>query len=249
MLAIMHNASPLGKCLLHHPVHYLARMGSPAERLKKAREAAGFPSAKAAAEAMGVSVATYIQHENGTRGFPADRAERYARFFRTQPEWLLYGKVRNSGGASFTELGPQIPIQGAVAGGVWRERMEYPEDEWTSFTGKPRVDAPLSQRFGLVVEGDSMDQLYPPGTILECVRYWGDEPIPNGRRVIVQRTRDDGTVEATVKEYFEDDDGVIWLIPRSNNPAFQAPFRCDQPESGVTDIRVVAIVIASTRYE
>jgi SOS-response transcriptional repressor LexA len=233
---------------MHHRRVYLEPMSTMGERLRSAREKSGYASAKLAAESMGVSVATYIQHENGTRNFPADRAQRYARFFRTTPEWLLYGRELGER-TSPAELGPPIPIQGVVAAGVWRERMEYDESEWETFTGAPDIAAPLSHRFGLRVEGDSMDLLYPPGTVLECVRYWGDQVIPNGKRVIVQRTSEDGTVETTVKEYFEDKDGVIWLIPRSSNPAFQAPFRCDQPEAGTVDVRVVAIVVASTRYE
>jgi len=70
----------------------LWRMDSPADRLKRAREAAGYASASSAAEAIGVAPATYAQHENGTRGFPATKADRYARFFRTSPEWLIYGR-------------------------------------------------------------------------------------------------------------------------------------------------------------
>lgn len=245
---IMHDASWESKCLMHHPRMYLEPMTTMGERLQQVRKAAGYSSAKLAAESMGVSVPTYIQHENGTRNFPATRAQRYAKFFRSTPEWLLYGREIGDRTAA-AQLGPQIPIQGEVAAGVWRERMEYDESEWETFTGAPQVDAPLNNRFGLRVEGDSMDLLYPPGTVLECVRYWGDDPIPNGKRVIVQRISDDGTVETTVKEYQQDGDDVIWLVPRSSNPAFQAPFRCDRPEPGVTDVRVIAIVIASTRYE
>lgn len=244
----MHVASRHVKCQLHHAVHYVEMMDTPAERLKAAREAAGYPHAKDAAIAMGLSVATYIQHENGTRNFPTDRAQRYARFFRTTPEWLLYGRETGSRVESAT-LGPSLSIQGAVAAGVWRERADYPEEDWEPFTGVAEVSAPASQRFGLRVEGDSMDIIYPPGSILECVRYWGDTVIPNGKRVIVQRTSDDGTVETTVKEYMEDKDGIVWLVPRSNNPAFQAPFRCDNPGPGIVDIRVVAVVVASTRVE
>lgn len=233
---------------MHHGVHYVEPMQTPAERLKAAREQAGYSSAKDAALAMGVSVPTYIQHENGTRGFPKDRALRYAKFFRTTPEWLLYGREagdRTTGSA----LGPQLAIQGSVVAGVWRERAEFPEDEWEAFTGAASITAPAAQRFGLRVEGDSMDLLYPPGTILECVRYWGDTLIPNGKRVIVRRINEDDTVETTVKEYMEDKNGVIWLVPRSSNPAFQAPVRCDEPGPGVADIRVVAIVVASLRIE
>lgn len=67
-------------------------MSEMSERLKAAREAAGYETAKLAAEAMGASVATYIQHENGTRNYPQEKAKKYARFFRTTPEWLLYGR-------------------------------------------------------------------------------------------------------------------------------------------------------------
>jgi len=67
-------------------------MTQASDRLREAREKAGYSSAKAAAEAMGIPVATYIQHENGGRGYPASRADRYAKFFRVQACWLLYGQ-------------------------------------------------------------------------------------------------------------------------------------------------------------
>ena len=233
---------------MHHRNDYSEAMTSPAIRLKNARIDAGYSSAKLAAEAMGVSVPTYIQHENGTRGYPADRAQRYARFFRTTPEWLLYGR-NTTDKAEPVSLGPQIAIMGVVAAGLWREVMEYPQSEWNTFTGAANVNAPLSERFGLRVEGESMDLLYPPGTILECVRYWGDYPVPNGRRVIVQRKRLDGKLETTVKEYLKDASGIEWLLPRSSNPAFQAPIRADQPGDGVESVEIIAVVVASTRYE
>ena len=85
-------ARTIGKCQLHAFAEYEGWMDSPATRLKQAREAAGFTSGREAALAMGISYATYAQHENGTRGFPASRAETYARRFRVSPEWLIYGK-------------------------------------------------------------------------------------------------------------------------------------------------------------
>ena len=87
----MHYALQERKCLLHDGRDYFAFMADQASRLRAARERAGYDSAKMAAEAMGCSASTYIQHENGTRGYPKDRAERYARFFRVTPQWLLYG--------------------------------------------------------------------------------------------------------------------------------------------------------------
>lgn len=224
-------------------------VSSSADRLKEARIAAGYATAKQSAEAMGVSVSTYIHHENGTRGYPASRAERYARFFKTTPEWLLYGRLNVVENTKAASLGPQIYVQGAVAAGVFKERMEYDQADWEVFTGAPEIDALVSQRFGLRVVGSSMDLLYPPGTILECVRYWGRDPIPNGKRVIVQRVRLDGGIETTVKEYQQADDGVVWLVPRSTKPEFQSPIRCDQPEAGIKRVEVIAIVVASIRRE
>lgn len=213
--------------------------------MKQAREKSGYDSAKGAAEAMGVPVATYIQHENGTRGFPAARAVRYARFFRVKPEWLLYGKASAD---TVVELGPQLFVVGEVKAGLFSEAWKRDEDDWKAFTGRADIRAPMRDRFGLVVAGDSMNDLYPEGTILECVSYYGDEPIPSGKRVIVQRTQLDGTVEATVKELVRDSDGVEWLVPRSNNPVHQA-FRGDQPGSGIARVEIIALVVASTRIE
>jgi transcriptional regulator with XRE-family HTH domain len=68
----------------------MSAMETMGERLKAARDKAGYASAKAAAEAMGVAVSTYIQHESGTRGF-GRRVARYAGFFKVAPEWLAFG--------------------------------------------------------------------------------------------------------------------------------------------------------------
>ncbi len=67
-------------------------VGKPGSRLRRAREAAGFASAKDAAIALSSPVSTYLGHENGSRGYPAKKAALYAQFFRVPEEWLLFGK-------------------------------------------------------------------------------------------------------------------------------------------------------------
>lgn len=62
------------------------------ERLAAARKEAGFGTVRAAADALGVKEVTYAQHENGTRGFRRDAADKYARKFHVGLEWLLTGK-------------------------------------------------------------------------------------------------------------------------------------------------------------
>lgn len=245
MLPVMPNAKRKVKRLLHNGPDYAARMNEAAERLKEARIKAGYDTGKAAAEAMGVPVTTYLQHESGHRGYPANKAARYARFFRVTPEWLLYGKPISD---KVVPLGPQLFVVGEVAAGVFKEAWKRDPTEWESFTGRPDIAVPLARRFGLVVQGESMNLLYPPGTILECCEYEG-QMIPSGKRVIVQRTKTDGTVEATVKELVVGEDGVTWLVPRSSFPEYQA-FRADRPDSAeIASVEIIGIVVASTRNE
>lgn len=88
---VMHFASRNCKRLLHNETRYAFRMSDPAERLRIARLRAGFETGKDAADAMGVPVSTYLGHENGSRGYPAKKAELYARKFKVREQWLLYG--------------------------------------------------------------------------------------------------------------------------------------------------------------
>lgn len=67
-------------------------MTTPGQRLRRARETNGFPTAKDAAIAMGVPIATYTQHEASSKHLPSRRADEYAAFFKITPEYLLYGR-------------------------------------------------------------------------------------------------------------------------------------------------------------
>lgn len=67
-------------------------MKTMSERLREARQASGFGSASSAAKAHGWGVSTYIAHENGQNEYGPERAEIYAKAFKTSAEWLLFGK-------------------------------------------------------------------------------------------------------------------------------------------------------------
>lgn len=69
-----------------------ASMSEMHERLTAARKEAGYQTTRAAAAALGVKEPTYVQHENGTRGFKRESADSYARKFHVSLEWLLTGK-------------------------------------------------------------------------------------------------------------------------------------------------------------
>lgn len=67
-------------------------MKSKGERLRESRAAAGYASASQAARAYGWRVSTYIAHENGQNDYNAEQAELYATAFKTDAEWLLWGR-------------------------------------------------------------------------------------------------------------------------------------------------------------
>lgn len=145
--------------------------------------------------------------------------------------------------------GPRLYVKGAVAAGVWREAVQWDEGEWQPYTGGDHFSAPKESRYGLRVDGESMNMVYPPGTILDCVSIIGTGLAPlNGQRVIVVRQRIDGGYESTVKEYVRDGDKE-WLVPRSYNPGFQTPIEIGTLEDGIVETVIMAIVKGSYRPE
>lgn len=155
----------------------------------------------------------------------------------------------NQSDAAFVQLGQRFMIKGAVAAGVWREALEWPEDDWTPYTGGAHVSVEPSKRFGLRVEGDSMNEIYPPGTVLDCVNVYDAADIESGRNVIVIRRRVDDTIEATVKQYVVDENGRQWLVPRSYNPAFRNAMPMDQQEPDIAEVSIIGLVVGSYRPE
>lgn len=145
------------------------------------------------------------------------------------------------------ETGPKLYLKGEVAAGLWREAYEWAREDWQAATGRSDIHAPADERFFLRIVGDSMDELYPEGTLIECLSVFAVEQIEPGRRVVVVRQRDDGMMEATVKELALVD-GRPWLRPRSRNPAHSA-FAVDDPGEGIEEVRIIAQVVASVRPE
>lgn len=116
--------------------------------------------------------------------------------------------------------------------------------EGMTMMGRPDIDVRIRDRFGVIVDGDSMNMKYPSGTLLECVAFYANVEISSGKRVVVQRRRRNGDIEITVKEYVIDDHGIEWLVPRSYNPAFQ-PFRVDEPGDDIDLVQIIGVVVGA----
>lgn len=143
--------------------------------------------------------------------------------------------------------GPRLFVKGEVSAGTWAEAYEWPQDEWRGAMGRADIDIPVVHRFFLRVQGDSMDLVYPEGSLIECVSIFSEPAVLPGRRVVVVRTRDDGMMEATVKEVAEVND-EIWFTPKSSNPSHQA-FKASDCGEEVAEVSIVALVVASVRPE
>lgn len=221
------------------------RVEQKAERLRSARIKAGYGSAAEAADAFGWGVAGYRHHENGTRGFGADAARKYARAFRVKPGWLLCMDGVDDTAPPEVAGSPTLEVAGYVAAGVWREPTEnFPI---MSIDTPPPVTT--QARFGLVVEGHSMDLCYEPGTVLDCISIFAHPIEPDtGDHVIVERVKPDGLRELTVKEVCRRD-GRYFLLPRSTRPEFQSEMEIGAPDAELPDfgekVQVIGFVVSA----
>lgn len=209
------------------------------DRLAQLRKQKGWSQGDLA-ERVGVEQPTVQRWESGAREPKFEQLFKMAELFGVEPGSLLDADMASP-------VGPRLFVKGEVAAGVWRSAAEAPPDEWHTFTGRPDVTADIEHRFGLRVIGDSMNEIYPHGSIIECVTLFGRAEAVPGKRVVVLRTNEHGDVEATVKELVEQD-GELWCVPRSHNPAHQ-PFKLNDPGPGIEEVRIVAVVVASIRPE
>lgn len=214
-----------------------------ADRLRAARLKAGYETAEKAAAAFGWGAAGYRHHENETRGFGADAAGKYAKAFKVRAAWLM-GMDDNDGPPTVSNAFDMLVVNGGVAAGVWRESEHWNDER------RFQLDLPSpikgAKRFGVEVEGLSMNEFYQPGDVLDCISIFsgGAKPKP-GDHVIVERERADGLRELTVKEFQTDGERQI-LVPRSTRPDFKPiDYPGPNPETSNGErIQVIAFVVA-----
>lgn len=192
---------------MHQSMRYAFCMNNAADRLREAREKAGYESATAAAEAMGIAVSTYVQHENGVRGFPANRAERYARFFRVAPEWLLY----NRGEPNSVDTSETVPVVGYVSAGAELALYEQGQGPFDYVT-PPRDAKPTT--VAARVQGVSLGPLFD-----EAIIFYNNvqSPItPDLHGKLCVAGLEDGRV--VVKQLMPGDGGRYHLLSNSAEP-------------------------------
>ncbi|QHJ77739.1 MAG: LexA-like protein [Bacteriophage sp.] len=129
-------------------------------RLKTARKAVGFSSARDAATALGINYRTYVGHENGNRGISRETLGLYAKRFHVTLDWLLTGKKS----AIYS-----VPLMGYIGAGA--EIM--PDFEQVPPDGLEKIEIPFQIPDDMVafsVKGDSMLPMYKDGYIIIVYR-------------------------------------------------------------------------------
>ena len=201
-----------------------AFMGTPeSDRLIQARKYAKIGSATDAAKALDVREPTYLAHENGSRGFKS-QADRYARRFGVNLEWLLTGRgpmERKSGSSGLSSEDVAAGYDGR------RSDVDFPGIPliaWVNAGKFADINSQLPARklkldivrdlgpgdyFATKVEGDSMDRISPPGSIIIVDR--NDKQLVSGKCFVFAVGG-----KTTFKMYMAGD--PPYLAPHSTNP-------------------------------
>ena len=183
-------------------------MFTAADRLKWARELAGYDSANSFAEKHGFVYGTYSGWENGNRGIKPAVAQKLAIILKVDAAWLLtgVGKPRPT-----TELSPNnrtvswAPIVSWVsAGSLSSADINGDADHYIPVLTMSKTIVAIQ------VEGTSMNRIAPKGAFI--VVDWSQQS-PYDGMLLVARVGD----ELTFKRY-RDTNGPIRLEPDSTEP-------------------------------
>lgn len=214
-------------------------MEEPHQRLRRAREKAGFDSPKAASDRFGWGEHTYKSHENGNRGIRPDVARKYAQAFSVSPSWILTGEEGRSA-PDLASVGT-VKLCGEAAGGVWLEGPDEPVDDEHEIPAVPDPRFPHSAQYARKVKGNSVSNRIRDGEYAIFVSYNahpGGAPV--GSLVDVERTRA-GLREHTVKVYLGNALGTDSAELRD-----QTTLKLESDEAD-TEVRIVGIAIGAFR--
>jgi hypothetical protein len=129
-------------------------MGESNERLRKARQAAGYTSARGAAQRFGWPPSTYASHENGqTPTVPVEAALEYGKAFRVSPAWILTGE----GDEPEPRPPRTVPLVGHVGAGAQAHLLAEGQGP---FGDVPAPEGSTEATVAVEVRGDSLGAFF-----------------------------------------------------------------------------------------
>lgn len=191
---------------------------TPGTRLRDARRKK-YPTATAAARALGLKVSTYTSHENGTRKYEPEDAEYYGRVFDVDPAYLLLGNKAEAGDQASAAGGRQprpksnasfppvyqefsqarkIPLLGQTAGGTSGRFVLNGMKIGDVFCPPGLENVPNA--YAVMIYGTSMEPRFMAG---ETAWLNPQAPVRSGDDVVVQLAGDHegDDMESYVKQF------------------------------------------------
>lgn len=136
-----------------------------AKRLVQARKAAGFRGPKAIAERFpDWNMNNYKAHESGRNGFGIADAKRYAKAYNVNPKWLQFGIGKPDDEDDDPVVVTDVPRIPWVSAGQLTEQEGV--DDLSDYPTEPAIDLPEGDWICLGVEGNSMNKISPPESII-----------------------------------------------------------------------------------
>jgi SOS-response transcriptional repressor LexA len=135
-----------------------------AKRLVEARKAAGFAGPKAVADRFEWKINNYKAHESGRNGFGLVDAKRYAKAFNVNLKWLQFGIGQPDDADDDPPGVTDVPKVSWVSAGELTEQAGV--ERLTDFPTVAAIDLPDGEWIALEVEGNSMNKISPPGSII-----------------------------------------------------------------------------------
>lgn len=138
-----------------------------------------------------------------------------------------------------------LPVLFKTGGGAWVQVEDYAQDGLGEREGAPVYAYRRFRQWYEILDGDSMNRLYPDGTYLQVVDTvdMGYEP-KSGDIVVVERCRDGGFLRERSVKQVEVYRNRIELWPRSTNPRWKEPIVInDHPDDETVEVRIVGLVL------
>lgn len=224
-------------------------------RLKLAREAAGYRSAREAALENGWAPSTYSAHEAGRRKMGEDDAEKYCRHFKAKgatatAKEILWGE---NGGIDPPERAatpgkPDLrfcPVRGVAKAGTW---IEVDDSMQIEFDPVPCVPTGYTstEQFAYRISGHSMDKRgIVDGDYVVCVPYFMVRLTPRQDDIVIAERRDGQKTELSCKRLVVSGN-TYELHPDSTDPRFKpilVPAWDEKETSDAMQIEIVGLVI------
>jgi len=174
-----------------------------AARLREAR-IRKYPSAAAAARALGINEVTLRAHESGQNGIPADLMVTYCRGYDVDLNWLVRG-YRPTDLHLDKLKGMELEVAGTLQVGAYLDPSNAPEDL------SPLEVPNVSPLFGIEVYlvGSDVWPEFPKGSYLICTPA-AAIAIRAGDLIVAERTRG-GLKELTLRRLDYSDEGELAL--------------------------------------